>query len=110
MGWQYAEGTTNDVPSKHATAPTTKHSAPPAANAQQPQPQNPQCPQPQNNQNSQSFDIPDRYTEQIKVRKEWEERIERFNENYNLDCYSSLESETNSEPDYRYELKYETLI
>ena len=47
--------------------------------SQCPQPQNAQQPQPQNNQNSQSFDIPDRYAEQIKLREEWEERIERLN-------------------------------
>ena len=87
-------------------------------NAHQPQPQNTQpphslhtqCPQPQNNENSQVFDIPDRYVEYIKERKEWDERIKRLNEKYNLDYYSSLESETNSEPEYRYEHKYETLI
>ena len=79
-------------------------------NAQHPQSQHTQCSQPQNNQNSQLFDIPDRYAEQIKLRKEWEERIERLNEKYNLDYYSSSESDTNSEPDYRYEHKYETLI
>ena len=41
----------------------------------QPQPQNTQCPQPQNNQHSQSFDIPDRYAEQIRLRREWEEEL-----------------------------------
>ena len=79
-------------------------------NVQQPQPQNAQNPQPQNIHNSQSFDVPDRYDEQTKLRKEWEERIERFNEKYSLDYYSSSESDIDSEPDYRYEHKYETLI
>ena len=79
-------------------------------NTQQPQMQNAQCPQPQNNQNPQSFDIPNRYAEQIKLRKEWEERIERLNEKYNLDYYLGSESDTDSKSDYRYEHKYETLI
>ena len=78
-------------------------------NAQQPQPQNTehpqsqhtQHPQSQNYQNSQSFDIPYKYTEQIKLRKEWEERIERLNEKYNFDYYSSLESDSDPQPDYR---------
>ena len=46
-------------------------------NAQHPQPPNTQHPQPQNNQHSQLFDVPDRYTEQIKLR---EERIEQLNQ------------------------------
>ena len=36
-----------------------------------------QCPQLQKSQ--QSFDVPDRYAEQIKLRKEWEERIKHLN-------------------------------
>ena len=66
-----------------------------------PQPQTLQHPQPQNTQ--QSFDIPNRYAEQIKLRKELEERIERLNEKYNLDYYSSSESDSDSDPkpDYR---------
>ena len=83
---------------------------PQSQNMQQPQPQNVQCPQPQNKQNSQSFDVPNRYAEQIKLRKEFEERIERLNEKYNLDYYSSSELDTNSEPDCRYEYKYKTVI
>ena len=85
-------------------------------NTQCPQPQNKQHPesqnfqhcQPQNSQ--QSFDIPNRHAEQIHLRKEWEEKIERLNKKYNLYYYSSSESDTDSEPDYRYEHKYETLI
>ena len=77
---------------------------------QHPQPQNVQHPQPQNSQ--QSFDIPNRYAEQIKLRKEWEERIEQLNKKYKLDYYYSSESDSDSEPeqDYRYEHKYKTLI
>ena len=74
------------------------------------QPQSFQHLQPQNSQ--QSFDIPDRYTKQIKLRREWEEKIEQLNEKYKLDYYSSSDSDSDSEPepDYRYEHKYETLI
>ena len=73
-------------------------------------PHNFQHPQPQNSW--QSFDILNRYSEQIRLQKEWEEKIERLNEKYNLDYYSSLESDSDSdqEQDYRYEHKYETLI
>ena len=84
------------------------------------QPQPPKCtappvttykvPQPHNNQNSQSFDVPDRYAEQIKLRREWEERIEGLNRKYSLNYYSSSESDSyyNPEPDHRYEHKYDT--
>ena len=76
------------------------------------QSQNTQCPKPQNNWHSQSFDVPDRYAEQIRLRREWEERTECLNKKYNLDYYSSSESDSNSdpEPDHRYEHKYETHI
>ena len=60
----------------------------------------------------QSFDVPDRYAKQIKLQKESEERIKRLNKKYNLDYYSSSESDSDfyPEPDYRYKHKYETLI
>ena len=92
------------------------------------QPQNTQCPQPQGNQHpkpqpqsfqypqlqnsQQSFDVPDRYAKEIKLRREWEERIRCSNEKYKLDYYSGSESDTDSEPepDYRYEHEYMTLI
>ena len=66
-------------------------------NTQCPQPQNPQHPQPQNSQ--QSFDIWNRYAEQIKLRKEWVERIKRLNKKYNLDYYSSSGSDSDSDPE-----------
>ena len=69
-----------------------------------------QPPQQQSTQHSQSFDVPDRYSKQIWLRREWEEKIEWLNEKYNLDYYSSSESESKSEPENRYEHKYKTLI
>ena len=65
--------------------------------------QNPQCTQdyqvPQTPQptQTQSFDVPDRYTEQIHLRREWEEKMERLNEKYGLDYFS--DSELDSEFD-----------
>ena len=64
---------------------------PPQKNFQCPQVQNLQ--QPQNFQHSQSFDMPDCYAEQIHLRKEWEEKMERLSDKYGLDYYSSSESE-----------------
>ena len=61
---------------------------------------------PQNAQQLQTFDVPDRYSEQIRLRKEWDEKMECLNEKYGLDYYSSLESDSNFEPEH----KYETLI
>ena len=75
-------------------------------NTQHPQSQNTQHPQPQNSQHPQSFDVPDRYYEQIRLRKDWEEKIESLNKKYNLDYYSSLESKS----DFELEHTYETLI
>ena len=75
-------------------------------NTKHPQPQNMQHPQSQNIQHPQSFDVPDRYSEQIRLRREWEEKIECLNEKYNLYYYSSLESVSDFKPEY----KYETLI
>ena len=61
-------------------------------------PQGPQC--------SPSYDIPDRFTQQLKLEKEWNEGMEHLNDKYNLDYYSTFESD--SEP--KLEHKYETLI
>ena len=66
---------------------------------QQKNTQNPQCTQdyqiPQNPQptQTQSFDVLDRYAEQICLRREWEEKMERLNEKYGLDCFSDSELE-----------------
>ena len=61
-------------------------------------PQSPQC--------SPSYDILDRFSQQLKLEREWNERIEQLNDKYNLDYYSSSESESESESEH----KYETLI
>ena len=61
---------------------------------------------PQNTQQLQTFDVPDRYSEQIRLRKEWDEKMECLNEKYGLDYYSSLESHS----DFKLEHKYETPI
>ena len=55
---------------------------------------------------SQSFDVPDRYSEQIRLRKEWDEKMEHLNERYCLEYYSSSESNSNFELEH----KYETLV
>ena len=82
------------------------------------QAQDPQCTQdcqvsqnPQHTQ-TQSFDVPDRYAEQIHLRREWEEKMEKFNEKYGLDYFSDseLDSDSDEAKNYRYEHKYETLI
>ena len=81
--------------------------------AQQPPQKNFQCHQaqnlqpPQTFQHSQSFDIPDHYAEQICLRKEWDEKMERLSEKYGLDYYLSSESESDWDEE---EPKYETLI
>ena len=50
--------------------------------------------------------------EQIKLKREWEEKIEGLNEKYNLDSFSSseLDSETDSNSEYWNNYKNETLI
>ena len=69
----------------------------------------PQSPQPTQ---TQSFNVPDHYVEQIQLRRELEEKMEHLKEKYRLDCFS--DSELNSESDegenYRCKHKYETLI
>ena len=69
-------------------------------------PQNPQCTQ------TQSFDVPERYAEQLHLRREWEEKMERLNEKYGLDYFSDseLDSELAEGENCRYEHEYKTLI
>ena len=74
----------------------------------QAQTQNVQSPQ----NNPKAFDIPDRYSEKIKLQREWGEKMERLNKNITLTWFpsSELDSESDEEDDYRYEHKYKTLI
>ena len=46
----------------------------------------------QNPQHPQTFDVPDQYLEQIRLRREWEEKMECLNKIYNLGYYSISES------------------
>ena len=97
---------------KISAPPAPKYSAPPAPKySVAPAPKILSAPS-HRTISSQSFDVPDRYAEQIRLGREWEERIECLNEKYNLDYYSSSESDSSSspEPDHRYEHKYDTLI
>ena len=47
-----------------------------------------------------------------KAKQQWEAEMERLNSKYNLDCFSNLEldSESDEEQQYHYEHGYETLI
>ena len=77
-------------------------------------PHTPNYQKPQNFQHSQSqtFDVSDRYSDQIRLCQEWEEKMERLNEKYGPDCFydSELDSKSDEGEDYIYEHKYETLI
>ena len=87
---------------------------------QQPQTQGLQCPQTQNYQKpqniqcsqSQTFDVPNRYSNKLKLHREWEEKMERLNNKYCLNCFSDSELDFKSDEgeEYRYEHKYEMLI
>ena len=81
-------------------------------NPQHIQTQDYQVPQNSQHSQSQSFDVWDQYMEQIHLRREWEEKIEKLNEKYGLYCFSDseLDSESDEGEDYRYGHKYETLI
>ena len=59
-----------------------------------------------------SLNVPDKYVEQIHLRRELEKKMQRLNEKYNLDCFSSseLDSESDEGEDYRFQHHYETLI
>ena len=92
----------------------------PSTQPQQLQMQGLQFPQTQNYQEPQNFqctwlqtfDVPDRYSNQLKLHREWEEKIERLNDKYGLDCFSDseLDSESDEGEEYRYRHKYEMLI
>ena len=61
---------------------------------------------PQIPQYSPSYDIPDRFSQQLKLEREWNERMEQLNDKFNLYYYSCSESDSESESEH----KYETLI
>ena len=61
---------------------------------------------PQSPQYSPSHHIPDRFSQQLKLEREWNERMEQFHDKDNLDYYSSSESDSESESEH----EYETLI
>ena len=61
---------------------------------------------PQNIQHPKSYDVPDCDSVQIRLKCEWDEKMEHFNKKYGLDYYSSWESESN----WEHEHKYETLM
>ena len=47
-----------------------------------------------------------------KTKQQWEQEMERFNDKYNLDCFSNseLNSESDKDGQYQYQHGYETLI
>ena len=57
-------------------------------------------------------DAPNQYPSQSKFHKQWEEGMERLTTNYNLDCFSDseLDSESDEGEEYKYEHNYETLL
>ena len=61
---------------------------------------------PQNPQHPQTYDVPDRYSEQIRLQRAWNEKMVHLNEKTHLEYYSSSESDSDFEPEH----KYETLI
>ena len=63
------------------------------------QAQNMQCSQPQDFQCSlsQTFDIPDKYSDQLRLHREWEEKMERVNDKYGLNCFSDFEFDFESD-------------
>ena len=61
---------------------------------------------PQSPWHPQAYDIPDRLSQEIKLEKEWNEKVKCLNKKYSLDYYSSSESDSDIEPEH----KYETLI
>ena len=59
---------------------------------------------PRNPQHPQTYDIPDQYSEQIRLSREWDEKMECLNDKYNLDYYSSSESNSNFGLEHKYEI------
>ena len=58
---------------------------------------------PQNAQHPQSYDVPDRYSEWIRLKRERDKKMGCLNEKYGLDYYSSLESDSDFESEHKYE-------
>ena len=86
--------------------------ATPGASSSVPPDQNYQKPQDFQCSWSQTLDVPDRYSNQLKLHREWEEKMEMLNDKYGLDCFSDseLDSESDEGEEYRYKHKYEMLI
>ena len=93
LGWQT---------SKSATAETSP----------QPKVQRPQARCPLNLQKPDQEAPIDKYPSQTKTWQQWEAEMERLNTEYNLDCFSDseLDSESNEGEQYHYKHEYETLI
>ena len=53
---------------------------------------------------SPAYDIPDRFSQQYKLEKEWNEKMECLNDKYNLDYYSSSRSDPESELKHKYKI------
>ena len=68
--------------------------------------QKPQARQPK------TLSMNDKYPNKTRAKQQWEEEMERLNEKYNLDYFSSseLDSESDEAEQYHYEHGYETLI
>ena len=49
---------------------------------------------PQSPQHPQTYNVPDRYSEQIRLQREWDEKMELLNEKYNFDYKDSIFSGT----------------
>ena len=68
--------------------------------------QKPQARQPK------TLSLNDKYPNKTRAKQQWEEEMERLNEKYNLDSFSSseLDSESDEGEQDHYEHGYETLI
>ena len=55
-----------------------------------------------NPQYSLSYDIPDMFSQQLKLEREWNDRMEHLNDKYSLDYYSSSESNSECESKHKY--------
>ena len=61
---------------------------------------------PQSSRFSPAYGISDRFSQQLRLEREWNEKMEQLNDKYNLDYFSSSESDFESELEH----KCETLI